>query len=662
MPPSHSSGEPVSLLNDRSMVVIPPPNDDGADGLSSRVVTLLLPLLNRVLQAQPTRRHLQSLMTANNNQSYGSNNSIRLIQGSRIELFCRVSGKSCAAFDWVCQRVFVLLRKQQQQNQKQKRSTIADEKPSHPPRLAAGFDCESADSIKNSILEFAVKQACRDPRIGNDSNHYNNNTRFHFDNFSLIVSHGTVDAQPVHIDLLAPNHQFGLILTDRSPLTLSYKTGPSIAPSPTNHPIPGSHIQSVADLQRQAWPDLPTPIVVTLEQNVTAVSLLQQFGDLLSPIIVPENDVVVLSSFLSSSLDSNANATPAVVPAGTLVSLPGSVMHAGPAAPSFRAVLFFTAWPKPTTTSPILPMDPKNNNNTTEDGGLDSNTPVVVPQYHPDTQYWTSLLICDIILSVWNELNTDRERIYVLTKLADAIQAPTASTTTTSGDHHPQPAQTLHRHLNNDFMIRFTKSMERKSYLHSGPKQKTNQPQSRCDCIADFAAQMGQQPVVGPIAYMDENHRFLEVLSVPNLKTTWDGQACDICIYRNSYSNDNDNIVTTRDDECSANNAVDQCTSHTTAAVIYYPSDESWEGTIPEKCYSLTLFASPNRSTPTRTTKKRNRRGVDWQTAVALSIPVFFLMEQTVCCRMKPVPSLSVSPIPVKATKQIPRRKALLQI
>ena len=65
---------------------------------------------------------------------------------------------------------------------------------------------------------------------------------------------------------------------------------------------------------------------------------------------------------------------------GSLLRLPESVVHAGPAWDGFRAVLFFTA--SPTATAP----------------------------YDPDVQYSASLLLCFLLVQLWADLSWDDRR------------------------------------------------------------------------------------------------------------------------------------------------------------------------------------------------------------------------------------------------------------
>ena len=71
-------------------------------------------------------------------------------------------------------------------------------------------DKTSLDDAKALLLDYACSQARRDPRLASN---------MVFQNFSLIVTIGSSNAQVEHIDLLAPGYQFGLMVTDESPGT-----------------------------------------------------------------------------------------------------------------------------------------------------------------------------------------------------------------------------------------------------------------------------------------------------------------------------------------------------------------------------------------------------------------------------------------------------------
>ena len=70
--------------------------------------------------------------------------------------------------------------------------------------------------MKQILLQYAKDQAIKDARL-RDAN--NGETEYIFGNFSLLINFEPCQAQEPHIDLLLPNWQFGLVLTDNAPGT-----------------------------------------------------------------------------------------------------------------------------------------------------------------------------------------------------------------------------------------------------------------------------------------------------------------------------------------------------------------------------------------------------------------------------------------------------------
>jgi hypothetical protein len=142
------------------------------------------------------------------------------------------------------------------------------------------------------------------------------------------------------------------------------------------------------------------------------------------------------------------------VATGTLLSLPGSVIHAGPACDGFRAVLFFTAWPGGGGTD----KDGEASSQSQDDPELEDPTALcncmvldstpkraLIPPYDPDTQYSAPLLISDMTMVLWEVIGSQSDRIYLLTKLVNAIQASNY--------------RSFYRHLTDDLLIDFTKTI-----------------------------------------------------------------------------------------------------------------------------------------------------------------------------------------------------------
>ena len=225
---------------------------------------LILKELNTVLLETTTHTKLKNMP-----ESKG----IRQIQGGRYEIFLEASEKTSDAFDWVAEQI---IKKQ---------------------KVSKWY--KSALEIRTGIISYAKSQAERDART--------NGRSFKYGNFSLIVSYEKVDAQMKHIDLVKPNHQFALIVTDYSPGTIIYK--------------PDQVVQTVQQL-KHAMPDLPRSLENDMHKDPQTVDLLCQYGSVLSP-----NFEEALK--------------PSALRSGTLCSMPGSVVHAGPASNKFRAVTFF---------------------------------------------------------------------------------------------------------------------------------------------------------------------------------------------------------------------------------------------------------------------------------------------------------------------------------
>lgn len=291
----------------------------------------------------------------------GKDDSIRSIQSKRFEVFIRDASNKGSAF-W--DRELELHKKKK----RRRRGSMS-----------------LPDDTTDRILSYAIEQARRDPRI-RDSN-----TEFKFGNFSLILSYGDVPAQAPHVDLLAPNYQFVLCLTDGSPSTYFYDMPEK------------DRIRSVQDLRR-LWESIqeshedpfPENLASILEKCPDFLALLNDFGDVFHP----------NSTFkkIKRCLDS--------VRVGTVLSLPGGVVHAGPATESFRAVLFFSA-------VPISCLAP------------------VVAEYNPDTQFSSVLLAGFTLLISWRCIGMTKEaRLYLLRRLAMYVRQADVKTGWDRHFHH----------------------------------------------------------------------------------------------------------------------------------------------------------------------------------------------------------------------------------
>lgn len=213
----------------------------------------------------------------------------------------------------------------------------------------SGFtDCVS---IKKSILEYSVAQAKRDPRIGLFD--------YVFDNFSLIISFGN-GAQNMHIDLKYPLFQFSVVFTPGSPGTIVYRAK--------------TRVDSVSDLEG-GWSGMTPSLRSALQESDHIARLLLTFGDLLCPEI---EQVQKLE-------DQHT---------GTLNSLPGTVIHAGPGCLKPRVIEFFSATPR----------------------GMEN--------YDPTIQHNAVTVVTEMAITVWNRVGVVDQKM-LLDRIAEVVISAT---------------------------------------------------------------------------------------------------------------------------------------------------------------------------------------------------------------------------------------------
>jgi hypothetical protein len=417
--------------------------------------------------------------------------SIRAIQGDRIEIFAQSTFKNeTTVFDNLLKAVAIKLQQQRQQ-------------PASSPRRRTKHRTWS--DIKEILLQYAIRQA------GRDSSRFPSH-QYKYNNFSILASYGPVDQQAPHIDLLSPNVQFALIITDL------------VSPTHTYH-VPAA-IETVEDL-KYVWHKVPPSLLSAMADPETGIpDLIASYGNLLHPRV--REEIIQLPTRADSPTRVSSSPPPlsptsaAVTPPpsnghkkrprtalllqrGTVTTLPGSVIHAAPQADSYRAILFFSGHPKKTakakknaiqlrpidvaiettagslaaSESPAIPnsaLDPAANVAGSEAALMpvavltplpilppaSNETPAipVVAEYDPDTQYFAPLL-CAYFVSqrLWNRL-TVSDRVYLLTKLANYMEV----TMKISGVHH------VHGHIDNDerqytIVKEFIRNIEYGTYL-----------------------------------------------------------------------------------------------------------------------------------------------------------------------------------------------------
>lgn len=326
-PSSRDPGVCILGSHENGMAVIPPaPGRDG-DG------PCVLEVIRRVDQTLRTKqvKELFGLL-----QDAGDE-SVRRIQGNRLEVFLDDPKKGSRAFDRA---------------------------------MLASADA-TLQGAKDVLISYAKAQARRDPRIGSN---------YEFQNFTLIISDGHVSAQDPHIDTRRPNAQFGLVLTDDAPGTLFHDAAGE-----------DEGLRSVDDLIRlwsdqvgdsEDGEDIPRALSDEIRGNAEIQQLMESYG----AVLAPRDSFRMREPTLGNDprLDS-----------GTLCSLPGSVVHAGPeSAAPHRAVLFFSAQPLGDGTA-----------------------------YDPDTQFVGPILVATFIEILWTRPGVEyEERLFLLRRMLHHLE------------------------------------------------------------------------------------------------------------------------------------------------------------------------------------------------------------------------------------------------
>ena len=332
----------IGSNRNRAMCVIHPPKVDDHDDADAATIQENLATIREVSRMFASKAMHKEIRRA----EAGGDKSLRPIQSKRFEIFVRNAGDKGSKF-WD-----TAVRQRRKEN---------------------AATCLSATSTSR-LLQYAESQARRDPRVCT-SPHYD----YKFSNFSLIVSYGSVPAQAPHLDLVGPNFQFILVLTDGSPSTNVYDLQEE------------DRIRLVKDL-RQVWNKerlenhdgemFPSNLVQVMQDSPDIVDFLADYGDVLH------------SNAFIKAVEKRQDS----LPAGTVLSLPGGVMHAGPASSCYRAVLFFSAVPM-TKTGPLT------------------------LEYNPDTQFGNVLLTGFLTQIVWRAVGiTVKDRLYLLRRLAMFIR------------------------------------------------------------------------------------------------------------------------------------------------------------------------------------------------------------------------------------------------
>jgi len=410
---AHALAPGVSLHGsaERGMVVVAP---------GDPAVVAVLKLIDAELRKRSTKGKLYKMIHA-------GDTSVREIQAGRLEVFVQARFKGSTAFDAVTQCSRSLPR-----------------------------------NTKEILLNYATSQARRDTRLaGGDG--------YKFGNFSLIISDAGVLGQARHVDLLWPNFQFGLLVSDEV--------------SGTSFSQAERKIQGVDDLEQvwRRWTGATDALFEAMRANDQVGQLLRNFGDVLVMNATPLTKLPSMSS-------------------GSLLSLPGSVEHAGPATNKFRAVLFFSANPEGEA----------------------------VADYDPDQQYTGPLLCGHLISLLWQQpLVADTERQFLLTAMAHYMEAQEGDVEQHLVAHHfaqgpfSECVETLQKMAGIRFQGRREKYVKKMASKHDLCPS--------CD------------PFQGADSFLDVLHvGRLKQVSVDGLVTNWEGAALPVIVY---FRNDDSKVI-----------------------------------------------------------------------------------------------------------------------
>ncbi|KAL3923690.1 MAG: hypothetical protein SGILL_001511 [Bacillariaceae sp.] len=365
-PPPHLSSNITFLGNvesERLCIVSPPSTADGDDDpndlRSTSYILKGLEQIEKILRLRKTQVYLWKAAADSEIKD------CRAIQGGRYELFVQ-STKLDSLSVWI--KILKI----------------------------GGMKC--AYQFTRSLTKYAKARAREDHRVGHDTS----TRKWTFDNFSMIVNYTRVREQDAHLDLLYPNFQFGMMLSDGSPGTVYYET-------PQGQRI--SNGKQLADLWTKLDPYIPRQLAALLEKDPDVNNKLDLFGAVLGI-----SDPSVPSSSDGNPSQSQSFELPFIkhamkhVSRGTVLSLPGSQVHAGPSTTNaFRAIMFFSAHPHSKL---------KEDNELIEDDKAKKRNSFLSEGYDPDTQYNSVVLTAAILQVLWRQYRVaETTRIYLMKRL-----------------------------------------------------------------------------------------------------------------------------------------------------------------------------------------------------------------------------------------------------
>lgn len=248
-------------------------------------------------------------------------------------------------------------------------------------------------TITNSIKVYCQQQTDKDIRLSSmydDIKIGNAGVEKKFGNFSMIVTFGSCSQQILHIDALLPNYQFILSCTNNSPVTLF------------NPVAKDSNIILVQQLENGFLNDIDKDLLLMMQSHKGVEDLVYDYGNLFT---------------LTSVTNTNSTVdNPMTAELGTVVSLPGSVIHAGPSCNEARAIIFYTCgfiWGKRKRNDSEKDDDKRTRNRMFRKRDL----------YSKFEQYSVVTLFIEMLCKVWVKLTIPSHKEYLLTKLHELILA-----------------------------------------------------------------------------------------------------------------------------------------------------------------------------------------------------------------------------------------------
>jgi len=381
---------------DSGMAVVTPFSDDPT--------TALLNQLDNVLRREESRRLLDKLIEADDE-------SVRLIQAGRYEIFIDAQDQPNTAFRMLTNKMPI--------------------------------------DTKERIIRHARRTSLRDPRLREGPKKYK------FGNFSLIATYDLVPAQAPHIDVVLPNYQFGLTVTDRTPSTQIFDKKQRIR---------------TADALVDIWVDrgnyigkkIPPNIAHAIRTNPEVLRIVESFGDVMLP----------------HQIVRRMKGCPHL-PTGTVTSIPGTVVHAGPMTDGFRAIIFYSAWPVGSS----------------------------VAAYHPDTQFSGVTMVGHLLHLLWHMPYVGyQDRLFLLHIFEQYISE--------------SPVGDLHLHFAQGPISTFVSAMETGNLPGGMIKEQYIDSAAKNTKFCELPNRDGWRRQLG------------KLISVPGLLTSFEGKLYDIAVYQ----------------------------------------------------------------------------------------------------------------------------------